>query len=209
MARITNRNFLPGFQNLEIEYGPDQRGPDVSDDIQMTYNMGNAAPQVVEVETFVPGWAAPSPILVEYHVNALILGVVAEFNQLQIQAAGGGGGIWVFDCFGDTNGFVPCRMYSRAAFTAGLTPLTVNASTASAWGDGSAPASTIQAGTDATDSPLLSLRMDITNSATIGKPSLNSEGLTGIYLGPGRVFVLATAQTGASRNMGFHWREIL
>lgn len=52
MARKTDRNFLVPFEALDIEYLP-TKGPEVSDDIQMVYVMGDtSAPVVSQVRDY-------------------------------------------------------------------------------------------------------------------------------------------------------------
>jgi len=205
MARITNRNFLPGFQALEIEYGPDQRGPDVSDDIQMTYNMGQAAPPVIDVQIFTPGWDAPDPIPPSYQVSLIVGGVAGQTGRIHLRASAGGGGLWVLGISTDAGGFVPVEIWTLAAFEGLISTLNPTALNSCAFGDGSDATATIEFGRSAVAKPANVARYEMAQGS-INKIA-DSVGWP-IYIAPTRVFVMATANTGTTRRFQVAWREV-
>ncbi len=102
MARITTRNFLADFATLGIEYGPDQKGPDISQDVQMVYLMGDvttAATAAVGSKTEVAGRAS----LVAAGTGAFVGAVAGNraIIELEVVNAGGvvidGAGLFFFD----------------------------------------------------------------------------------------------------------------
>lgn len=209
MARITNRNFLPGFQDLEIEYGPDQRGPDVSDDIQMVYLMGDATPDpAISVASFVPGWSLPDPIPIEYAAQILIFNVVAQFTRLELIASAGGNGLWVYSLHTDNAGNNNIFIWSNAAASGLATTINPTAANSSAWGAGVAATAVLDAGNTATVAPTNAMYVDMSISSVSGRPEAFTGGFEPIYISAGRVFVMQTIATNKAMEIGVSWREV-
>jgi len=204
MARKTDRNFLADFNTLEIEYLP-EKGPEVSSDIQMVYVMGNVAPAAA---TFIPGWTAPNPIPIEYSFNLLLLPVAAEFIRLELLALATGGGLYISAISDPTPGANGVNVWTLPAFTGLATRHLPTAANSSAWGTGAAATAIIDTGTSAVAPPATSEFLDISMNASARPEQFTGDGLTPVYIGPGRVFVMQHNVATAGEQFGISWREI-
>jgi len=207
MPRKTDRNFLADFQTLDIEYLP-EKGPEVSSDIQMVYVMGNVAPAAAGAAGFVPGWATPDPILVEYGINTFTNAVAAERTRIEILAIATGGGIWITGIDSPTSSAVDCVMFTIPALTGLAATITPTAANSSAYGSGAAATAIVEHGTSLIAAPGTAERHDI-GEGTSGRPEgFSGDGLTPIYIGAGRVFVVQLVFVNVGEFLGLKWREI-
>lgn len=208
MARITNRNFLADFATLDIEYGPDQRGPDVSNDIQMVYIMGDVTGGAVAVSAFTPPWDEPPTIRNQYGFHTFVGNVAAQRGRLEILALAAGGGIWITSVYSITNGIVDVQFFTLGAFTGLGTTVTPTAANSAAYGSGAAATAIIEHGTSLATAPLNAERHDIGEGTQGAGEFLTGNGLAGVYIGPGRVFVMQHFTVNVPEFFGLNWIEI-
>ncbi len=197
MARKTARNFLADFAALDIEYLPG-KGPEVSDDIQMVYGMG-------DVNRVIPGWTRPDPVLTEYGVFFFQGPVVAERGRIELLAPPGGGGIWIEMMLG-TNTIIDTVFFSLNALSGLATTLNPTSANSGTFGDGVDATVVVERGTTATVAPANAWRGGTgPNASAWGGPRASHSP---IYLSPGRVFVAQAFQLNLGLNWGVVWREL-
>jgi len=206
MARITNRNFLTDFQTLEIEYGPDQKGPDVSDDIQMVHIMGDV--------TGGAGGSSGIPFNYENQIPTTI-GNVYEVSTLEagplrpvVELVAGGRGIWLLAVLHSTAtaanlGWWTLPAARIPALTRSFTPTQANSI---CYGDGGDSLSTFNVGDAAEDIPAdvpLRIALIAVNGGS-GQFIYNR----GIFINPGQVVTQMRIGSNTDFPMGFRWRDI-
>ncbi len=204
MARKTDRNFLADFETLDIEYLP-EKGPEVSSDIQMVYVMGNVAPAGATGQAFIPGFAAPVPILRHYGVSFFQGPVVGEFARMEILALATGGGIWISQITG-TNTQIDTLIFSVAALSGLATTLNPTSANSSAFGEGLDATAVIERGTSAVAGPTNVWRMKTGTNANNWASQMTSH--FPVYIAPGRVFVARAFVANTGFTWGFEWQEI-
>jgi len=204
MARKTDRNFLADFNTLEIEYLP-EKGPEVSSDIQMVYVMGNVAPAGATGQAFVPGYAAPVPVLRHYAAQFFQGPVVGENARIELLALATGGGIWISQVTGSPTQ-IDTQMFTIAALSGLATTLLPTAANSSAFGDGSDATAVIERGTNAVAPPVNVYRGRTGNNANNWATLMTSQ--FPVYISPGRVFVARAFIANLGVTWGLEWQEI-
>jgi len=208
MARKTDRNFIADFATLDIEYLP-EKGPEVSSDIQMVYIMGDVTGAAVAVSSFVPGWNTPSPVSNDYTCTAFQGAVGGQRNRVELLALATGGGIWITAIENPDSSIQDYEMFTIAALSGLGTTILPTAANSSAYGTGSDATAIFEIGTSLTAAPANAERHDIGEGSSGRPEGLTGDGLTPIFIGAGRVFVVQNFSAGFGGTVGIHWREIL
>jgi len=209
MARKTGRNFLVDFATLEIEYLP-QKGPKVSDDIQMVYVMGNVAPAAPAGGGFFPGYNTPDPAVRSFGVLVTVTAVAAQRSRIELLAPAGGGGIWIYSIHNTDNTSAGCNIFTLGALSGLASTLNPTAANSSSFGDGGAAGVIIEFGNDAVLAPTRALRLDIANAGTDNPYVFTGSGAKsgGIFVGPGRVFVVQHGTVNTQIGFNVQWTEV-
>ena len=189
MPRKTDRNFVADFETLGIEYLP-TKGPEVSDDIQMVYQMGNVAG--------VPAFTTA----VHLGAGAFEGAVVGAHAILQIECRNPGGLVVEAASVQVTDASLARVLcWTRAAGEAITGPATINLTDAN---------SGIHTGPAAPLSVLI--------SGTVPNAALpffayrwvsNELGLGGVFVGNGGFLMLVNGSQNLNSNMAIRWRELL
>jgi len=203
MPRKTDRNLIADFATLGIEYLPN-KGPEVSDDIQMVYIMGDVTGAGLAVSTFVPGFTEPNPINREYGIDIDISATVGENATVEILALATGGGIWVTPITSNSNN--TGHVWTIAALSGLGTTLNPTAANSSAFGAGLAATAVVEFGTQVSADPVNAMLYNMGGGQFGWAPNLI---LRPFYLGPGRVMVYESNSANAALDMGFLWREVV
>jgi len=199
MARITNRNFLADFATLQVEYGPDQKGPDVSQDIQMVYLMGDvttAAVAAVGSKTEVAGRAA----LVAAGTGAFIGAVAGNRAIIELEVVNPGGividGAGMFFFGGsDRNALVWIQNSANTIVTPVVRPPAYEESPGD---DVVAPVGIITTGT-------------ITNANTptdVASFGSRGDGLQDLFIRTGQFLACANTSLNFATTVSMRWREL-
>jgi len=203
MARKTDRNFIADFAALDVEYLP-TKGPEVSDDIQMVYVMGNVAPAGVSFNRFLG--IAP-PIVPQYGIlrAGASTGGQGSVGMLTI----GGFGIWLLAInVGNSPAAFQWDIWTTATrpvlsvVSVDIDPITpLNATSFT----GLNSTCTYQTGSNALFAPTNRWR---------GQGGSQGNAFTGeypmrevVYVAPGRTLIVQTIQLADASLHGFWWRE--
>jgi len=204
MARKTDRNFIADFDTLDIEYLP-SKGPEVSDDVQMVYVMGNVAPAGVSFNRFLG--VAP-PILPQYAIlrAGASTGGQGSVGMLTV----GGFGIWLTNLnVGNAPGAFQWDIWTTAVrpvlsvVSVDIDPITpLNATSFT----GQNSTCTYQTGSNALFAPTNRWRGQGGNvgNAFTGAYRFSEP----IYVAPGRTVIVQTIQLADASLHGFWWREL-
>jgi len=203
MPRKTDRNFLDDFAALDIEYLP-QKGPKISDDIQMVYQMGNVAPATPSFNRFLQ--TAP-PIVPQYAI--LRAGNSAGGQGSVGMLTVGGFGIWLAAInVGNAPGAFQWDIWTEAVrpvlsvVSVDIDPITPLNATAFTNQNSTC---TYQTGSNALFAPTNRWRGQGGNvgNAFTGEYSF----IEPIYVAPGRTIIVQTIQLSDASLHGFWWRE--
>jgi len=201
--RISRRNLLAAMAQLEIDER--EKGPNVHDNIQMVYIMGDTTAAAVGGQAFVPGYAAPVPILRHYGVNFFQGPVVGENARFEILALATGGGIWISQITG-TNTQIDTQVFTIAALSGLATTLNPTSANSTAFGEGLDATAVIERGTSAAAAPANVYRMRTGTNANNWASQMTSKFPT--YIAPGRVFVARAFVANTGFTWGVEWQEI-
>jgi len=199
MARKTDRNFLADFQTLDIEYLP-MKGPEVSDDVQMVYVMGDVSAQAA---AGAPNMGATLGVPVDQPTTVVmdfISGVAAEQCTAQLVVAAGIQGAWASPLASGSE--VPMLVWIDATPDAGLTVVTPSLTNSVVFGVGTLPASVVHIGTAAQTVPQFAWQARMSQESGI----ILYRDL--IFIGPGRTLKVAREGNNIAAILGMLWREI-
>jgi len=205
MSRKTGRNFLADFAALAIEYLPG-KGPKVSDDIQMVYNMGNAAsiPSAVGFNRFL---AIAPPIIPQYGILRAGASTAGQGSVGMLTI--GPFGIWLLAInVGNAPGAFQWDIWTTAVrpvldtLSVDIDPITPDNATSFT---GLNSTCTYQTGSNVLFAPTNRWRGQGGNvgNAFTGEYPMREV----VYVAPGRTLIVQTIQTGDASLHGFWWRE--
>lgn len=199
MARKTDRNFLVPFASLDIEYLP-AKGPEVSDDIQMVYVLGDATtPASTVFGTGLQSLPVPEDAAVTA-VSRLIAATVGERATMELVVAAGISGCWVSPMASGSQ--VPFKVWTIEAASGLGTTIVPTVANSTIFGLGTLPASTVDFGTQVSASPVSSWQL------RLGQDAGNILYGPTIFMGPGRVLVIEREFENVAAICGFIWREL-
>ncbi len=206
MPRTSLFNFFDRFRAGQI--GDAKKQPRFSDDIQMVSMVQDLSIGAGVQSGFSPGYAAPSPVLVEYAFHRFQASVAGQFVRIELVAAAApaGAGLWVMSWAYPA--VIPrgVFVFTLAAPT-GLPNFPATQATASAFGDGADATALLNMGTTAAAPPASAWFIrSISEQNEARKRRLTDYG--GIYIGPGRVFCIQSDTAGSIAEYTIMWREI-
>jgi len=199
MARKTDRNFLADFATLNIEYLP-EKGPEVSNDVQMVYVMGDVSAQAAPGA---PNMGATLGVPVDQATTVVmdfISGVAAEQCTAQLLVDPGLAGAWVSPLASGSE--VPMLVWIDAAPDAGLTVVTPTLANSVVFGVGTLPVSQVHIGTAAQTVPTFAWQARMSQESGI----ILYRDL--IFVGPNRTIKVAREGNNIAAILGMLWREI-
>jgi len=203
MSRKTDRNFLADFAALDIEYLP-QKGPKISDDVQMVYVMGNVAPAGVSFNRFLG--IAP-PILPQYGILRAGSGTAGQGSVGMLTV--GPFGIWLIAInVGNSPATFQWDLWTTdvrpvlSVINADIDPITPLNATAFS---GLNSTCTYQTGSNALFSPTNRWRGQGGNvgNAFTGEYPMREV----VYVAPGRTLIMQNIVLNNAALHGFWWRE--
>jgi len=201
MPRKTDRNFLADFAELEIEYLP-QKGPSVSDGIQMVYVMGDVSAQAAPGA---PNMGVTLGVPVDQPVTVVmdfITAVAAQNSMCELTVAAGLQGAWVSPLASGSEVPMLVYMLETATAGAGLTTVTPTLANSVVFGVGTLPISQVKIGTAIPTIPTFAWQARMSQESGI----ILYRDL--IFVGPGRTIGVAREGFNIAAILGMLWREI-
>jgi len=208
MPRKTDRNFLADFEALEIEYLP-QKGPEVSDGIQMVYVMGNVAPAPASEAPFSRFLSVAPPVQPQYAIERAGNGASGQGSVGMLTV--GEFGIWLLAInIGDAPASYQWDIWSLAVrptltvVSVDIDPITAANSTAFTSQESTC---TFQTGSNALFAPTNRWRGQAGTGGNKGDGTITF--FEPIYVEAGRTIITQTLPLNDASLHGFWWREPL